>query len=1145
MLKGEIEIFVRNAETMEVEDHRLQSNIVTNLTLSALTANGANTIKSAQVMATGMVMTPTKNCIWTPTNSGGVPTSTGSVIPGTGNPDWFEASNGTPAFAQWSVRLPLPASTLTYNSVFMTVAPYYYVAGTQDPAYWGGYQSMNGLLAYASLLNPCTQSPTQYFDIYYRIYFPTTSVHDMPSWQYAAMVKRMSGVTSALWTFNNSDYQPFRFTSFGSVPMIVPNPGDEESCWPSRGSSSQDTLGTMDVTAQSVYYRRKYSQNFNIVDAPGVMLSAAYFWAGNYGGITGVSKVDIGTNIQNINGHSASSTVPFLDVSNLQQGTGQIHLGGSWSPTLAAPVAAGLYTPGEFSQMYYINVVDGGAVGTSSYTWWKQPYFGSYIDGSWHSNPCYLPYLGQTMQAGGPVPDQEQGNTLLGDLTKLGIRQLSAWCSYDNKTTIVAVKQDMILIYNIANGTYQKFSGGFTNVCQVCVIGTKVYLGCRSTGLYMIDPANSSAVTHIPSPDVGVDLSTVFGVAEGYGGMLWVVGANCLASFDGATWTAYNETSTPAFVSTNVTNGLWGNIEYLRVDVESPTHQMLLVRRYDASVGANSFGVWWSLDGVATSLAAEPLYDFGNPRINKCQCGGRAGIWQTINYSSQRSRWTFGSPGYTQTTGSDESSMGVMSAVMFAKDSDGVTTRVLRTGMSAAYWYDGGGNTRFYQVQAELRDSAWTAVKSVASRQGLTYDAILPVSSGVYYSVRDNYVTFLVGPGVVFTAKYTGTPGFVAFLTVVPFDSTRDGGVLAYLGRKSYGWTGSEWSEAVTTPRPTHSSVQTLDRDMTVAFANGASGTSFVANNWYNFVTCVGLMKDNTTSSSFEYAFYYKKTYKASTVLSSYTVPAVTTMAAYGVVGLNSTRSSSTAITQNGSNQFVFPGGNPGQYAVGDKQVTGDFTVEYTPTAGCTYVAMGIGHAGTGTVMYGFTIAGDGQIYTTKTGNDDAGPMLNYTTWNASGAHGALSAATTVTLQRVGVRLNMLVNGSVVDWVDLPGAKTRWDLISQTWCNYTARMNEGWQLNRVAPACTITTNGSDNAVSLGTFFTATGAFNPLYYAVDSDTRNINTVTINGNPVIAYHYDGTLPGINEVTIDPMMGTLHFNAGNVGQAITAAITYMTHE
>ena len=1152
MIKGEIEILIRDSVTMEVVERIIQPNIVTNKLFGQIVSNSVDAFIKGSIVAVSLPISPSRTNVYIPSNMSGCTSVLGIPIPGNGNPDWFPKNGLIPAFAQWSTRLNLPAATRTISTVMLTDM------GNGDSNQWmlnQAYQFTSQspnlqAFAYSRLATPCTQTTTQFFDIYYRVYFPFTNQHDMPDWVYQDMIKRLSGSSTALWQNNSADYKIYSNVCTNALPMVNPNPGDESICWPSRYGVGGSLSTTAIVTAP--YFRRKYTQNFALVDFPGTMMSALYFQPGNYIGVNAAVPVNIGTKIQNLLGHRLTSQMPFLDVSNFQQGSGSLTLGGAWE-NRGTPVSPGLFASGQFPMMNFVYITGTGAVGTSTYNYVKRPFTGSFNNEfNWKTTITFLPYISQSMGTGGPAPDPEIGSNLLGDLTKCGVRQLSSWCKYDD-TSIVIVKQDQIIIYNIATGTYWSFHGAFTDIRQVCVIGTKVYIACYNTGLYMIDPVNSLTVTAIPAPGSGIDLSATYGTARGFNNMLWVIGKNCLASFDGTTWTKYDSTTAIPFNSPGISDGNWSNAEYLVVDEENVNNSLFIVRSYSATVNAASLGVWWSTVGSAFTMANDSISisSSGQPRLNRSHVGGKNGIW-IAHFNNKFWKMSFGVTTFSsyiyQSGGSLNGIYSGYSSVMFVKNSAG-SSRLLNIANNEYYSYPAYYPYGWTNPMIKLYDGNLTleasSLSALTTNSYNRYDVQNYASSNIATSGNaDLVVSFTLGNGVIFAAgfkianPYDIHPHFASHIAVYPFDITPTGGSLAYIGQSTYGWNGSNWTTSVSTSKPTHLTTDALDSGVTLSFANGA-GTSFLASDWYNFVTCEGLQKDSATTGGFEYSFYYKRAYRDKTELSSATIPVTAVLAQSGVVGLDLIRCSSSDITI-AANQVIFDGANPQQYAVGDKHVTGNFSISYTPfnSPNAHYIAFGIGHASTGQILYGFVINND-SIYICDTPNDTYGVMA-YPTYH--GSFGSFSSSAALDIRRVAGVLQFWVNG-VLRWsVTPPLNQIRWDLICSPWNDSNMLY---WTTQRTCPMVTIVANGTDNAVKIGHQIDSSGSYNPLFYAIDGDTRNTNTVLINGTPAIAYHYDGTFPGATEVTIDPYMGTLHFNPADEGKTVQAVYTYMTHE
>jgi hypothetical protein len=162
MLKGEIEVHIRDAETLELVEKREQKNIVLNTMFAHLTGSLSPTIPNVIAVSTKR-FSPSRTANRIPTADNTWTTSTGSAIPGRSNPEWFDKNGDTPMFIQWSTRIDVPVQNRQINTIFLTdiTQPSYM---SQNSSLFGNAYSQ--AYAYAKLAAPCNQSTTQIMDVY-------------------------------------------------------------------------------------------------------------------------------------------------------------------------------------------------------------------------------------------------------------------------------------------------------------------------------------------------------------------------------------------------------------------------------------------------------------------------------------------------------------------------------------------------------------------------------------------------------------------------------------------------------------------------------------------------------------------------------------------------------------------------------------------------------------------------------------------------------------------------------------------------------------------------------------------------------------------------------------------------------------------
>lgn len=1165
-LRGEIEIFARNVDTLEIEGHYKKSNIIVDFAFINLIASARDFNLPGGIAVTTQRMSPSriKNTI-----PGGAPgiTSWGNPIPNVTSPNYFPAAGATPAFTEWGTRIPVPPSNRQINTIMLTDGNISMQASIDTI---NALPTFANIHAYSKLSTPCSQSTSQILDVYYRVQFPAQTQYSKST--YDIIAQRISGVYGGLNNgilYFHTSSSPFRLPAL--KPADVPNVS-YSSYFFNNVISSKSGLPAAYAAVQS-FFKIKYNVALALTDFDGAMIGSIN--QVNFGQelVTAVAPY-VTPKIQNVFGHTPSTTLQFLDVDALPSGTGAFIPAGSWT-NKNTPVNAGQYYGGAFSKMFYVNVNAGGAVGVATYTYGKRHCFG------------FEPAISSTAQAVTPVhalctlmpqtnfdfptTNNPGFNTgLLGDLTQFGARQLTSTVAYD-AVSVVIPSANRVLLYNLANSDYWTYTGGFTNLTQVAVAGGKIYASCATTGLWVIDPVVGS-VTSITAPAVGVDLSHTYGVAAGFNGALWVVGANCIAKFDGTSaWTPYNQTTTPAFNVVGISDGNWSNIEYLKCNASNANGELLLVRKLNATVDAANFGCWWSLAGVASDTSVDPMSTgtHGQIRVNRSHinCSPHDGTW-VVHWNNTIEALTFGTATVTPLPGAPDlySLEPARQVITDALNSVNFVTgpaggdKVLQIGAShitqpvtyaRAQIYltntDGSG------LAASLTDASPKPPSMVLSSDQFSNQMYISTSTDyVGYGYRDNSVCVNLGNGVLFSMANIQTFGSIlgnyangiyAALYVFPFDtsiSAAGGGALAYLGQTNYGWNGSSWVAGNNTPKATHSTAQALDEGLTLQFVDGTSGASFVASEFYNFAVCEGTLKDNATTNTLEDNFYYKKAYVNSTDISAGTIP-VPIAGSTGLVGIDMTRSNSTDTSLDGSNNTVFLDQNGSQFSVGDKVVIGDFNISYAydhNNANMADVFFGIGIAGLGVIQYGyFVLPEQGNMYISYLLPDGTRTFQIV---------GPPSGITSLAISRTGSTIQFIVNGTPMtlnQGILSPGlGKTRYNLICTPVDLWQPSLSVA---NRTAPAATITANGSDNALLVGTMVNSTGYFNPAFLGIDTDARGAISAMIGGTPAINIHVDGTAPALGEVTVDPFMGTFVFNAGDQGKTFSMSCTYLTHE
>jgi hypothetical protein len=1207
-VRGEVTYVLRDAKTEEIIHQHTQENIITEVFYSKLRDTwqfGFNIVVSSAPMESSRFtyMFPGNGA------AGTVTLFPSRIIPAVGvYTKYFPKDGATDQYVQISGRYDAPAigTSRTINSVGLGArVSTFYGNPTSGPDTDSGLLNYNSgtainSMAFLKLTSPCIQTDLQVLDVYYRLFFPhTASTSNIPYFMYADRFIASDWVASNYGSYPaGSRTFPFRLpvTKAGDENLTtlpyqsVTALGSTASYfWNIAGSQ---VLGTL-ANGKMLDVRNAIYTDTTFGNQAGMMLTTNVFTTNTP---TYWSKFNTSTKIQNVIGTGPETTNPlspaFLDVDNLPGGTGKVYVEGTWN-NIGTPSSPGLYYTSELPEYVKVKITNTGAVGTSQYKVIRQKFFGfvpkysSGINSYYRYQMRVIPALtGSGLRPNGTNPPYDLNKSLIEDVTDayFSVQQLSSCCRFDD-SSIVFVKKNKILLYSVGAGDYWKYNAAYTDIHQVAVMNNKIYVACRNTGLWVIDPYNSLTPTNITGPGGGIDLSKCNGVAKGYGNTVWVVGNNCLASFNGTTWTKYDSTTTPAFTMTGVSDNNWSNIEYLKVDEDSATNQMLLVRKFNATANPTLLGVWWSTDGVASNTGAETApTSMGRPRVHRGHVGGLGGYWMVL-INNQWNRMSFGTTTFSSITNAanfgtnpgpgylydyPRNLLPTFQSAVFVKKLDGQVLSYHVDSVAPLGW-DGGG-VGYYQSNMgyQFQQKTITSANVVAEVYDVTVSGLSVAQQeftgnsqggAIYgwYAARSSTQTgygggfdmghnFILCPGIMITINYdtnydggSSNPSqhtnISTKITNFGLNYTASGGSMNYTALKEYGWDGSQWVLNNPNGKPTHTAAQPLFDGVTVRFENGASGTSFVNDNFYKFGLCEGLLKDNATRATYNTTlYYYRKVTSGATDLENTVVPTVRS-GSTGVLTYDP-YACSGGVSINANNEIIFPGQNIRQYAVGDKQLIGDFVLSIDVTnlnaadiknAACIgvtrrdYMATGLGY-------FGF-ICSAGILYYFDNG----------TTGNIA----TISAGTTTSLEirRVGATISLWRNGSNVRTMAGPNIRAAdyvldvifgvWDHRDTTYLPVTG--------TRV-PKATITSNGSAIYTNMGNPTTKTGMYSSRYNGVDFTTGGASTVTLNGVTVTP-KTDGTAPLAGEVTVDSIRGTLYFNSADVGKTVTSSYTYLT--
>jgi hypothetical protein len=1150
MLKGEITYRLTDVETGEVQENKV-TNILTEAFYDAISRGLSLNIPldNVSVVITSYSMESSRWTSIAPINEAGFSLVRDTNVPAISNPQIFEPVGNDPLIFQWNGRWnPPTSSSRTIRSVFLSSSN----SGISASSYfsWSSVQTFsNNVLAFAKLNTPCVQSTSQVLDVYYRLLWTSVPGESIPPEIQSNLMKFLAGEQpQASMSGFPIVHSPFASLDLNPSDVGVINPtGLENRIEVYRtfsGSGAQINLETAYPTSSSFEYGKfKVNSVIPFSSGEGRILNSFYGPAAvspsstfiNSGAFS--SKASFGSKIQNLIGKGSLSTqrtgLMFLDVDNLPSGTGSAFLGGNWN-NRSTPSVAGGYFRTEVPELNRIIIQSTGGVGSGSYNWVKRKFLG--IVGSQESTgspnavyPLNIPALSNTQ----PGPDTN--SRLFGDISdaSLNSASLTSSIAYDD-TSFVLAKRNFVLLYSPFSGRYWRYPGAYTDIGQLAVFQGKIYVGCRATGLYVIDPVQNLGATPVPN-SAGGDFSRCYGVHVGNAGTLWAVVNNGLMSFNGTTWTRYHPGSVPAFSIAGITDSNYSNVSYLKVDEYSATNEMLLVRRLDASSLATDAGVWWSTSTPASNAGVIPIglsqSSLGWFRSNRTHIAAASGYWVLVS-SDRFYAANFGQTFNIVHTPQSTSHTSAASSLRIEVDSAGVPSIFSQ-------------ESAFFGSQTGLRTLRFLTNGTVVSNTGgvlwdndiiSRYPSRLnssnqPDLSCSFRLTKDVSVYLIAGE-----ASNSELNLEVAMSTYLG-DGTPEGGVFRPFLETVYGWNGSSWVQNSSTPRQIHSTDELLERGVTVRFQNGSSGTSFSAGNLYQFGLTEGILKDNATRARIQFAMNFRQTRRLST-MSQNTVPGnIAGAVAPVTIDFSRSSSSSLAVVNSNPNAILFTGQNSFQSVVGTQQAVGDFVLQYDIAAlsnpNCRSVMFGVGKSGFhGCPLFGFEVR-DNEIFAVTFLQNFYRTFFGFSFVQL----GTLSGTTSLSIQRTGSLLRVERNGvfTVYSGVWIRNFDLVLDTLFSTSIERTGL--DASLSQRAVPRGTFTSNGSARFLAFGNSGTSTGFFHPRFCGIDTGEEAGLALSMNSIPALLKD-DGTAPAAGEVTIDGHMGLAYFNSANQGQPITAS-------
>lgn len=455
------------------------------------------------------------------------------------------------------------------------------------------------IIAYVGLDNFCYQTDSEVLDIYYRIelddsYFASTTSTTTISKEVPIAIGKSFIVNDTTSSFN---------PSAASYTYADTNKHDLSEHYKYLFNSNLSSLYTTysidnarSLPVVKYFSRSIQDQNLEV----GNIFKSTLFTGGNSTNLKSMiwSKT-IDTNypykpVQIIHNHSATASLPFIDVDNLASGQGSINVQqGTWSEDTQT---SGLV---DFNR---VDMVGAGAVGVSRYfyrRWLRTAFNGNQYNAVKHNTSVPgIPYT---------ITD------LYSKSFHYGTYFLNCIAMHDG---INHIFYDLtgITVFNAVTQKYDTFDSSSTHSLPVTSInqvtlatnGNDVYVACSVTGLYKIENILTSP-TIIKLTCAGVNDNKCHAVCNGYNGSIWAIFDGGLANSvnGGATWSVYNTASAIKFNHFKQKNALditsnWELVRYLVCDIQRPSGEIgILIKNTTVATDMVDI-VWWKI-GIETA----------------------------------------------------------------------------------------------------------------------------------------------------------------------------------------------------------------------------------------------------------------------------------------------------------------------------------------------------------------------------------------------------------------------------------------------------------------------------------------------------------------------------------------------------------------
>jgi len=570
LLEGQIELEFKNAKTLELENKIVKTNKITETFIEILKNykyikdydlydyNGHRIGYPYRIVLSDKKVVP----------DGNIKDINSKVTPNTLLTDYTFVSESTPYIkVKW--RFNQPSSDRIINTIILT--------SRYEESWRGNYKVP---VTCVSLNEPCSQTHSQILDVTYRIFLHFDNNDIDPN------LKLSSHVTKRLF------YKLLKNENLGFPNQLCSSHKNILTTLKDKVKLLRINYVLDDSWSFPTYYRIEFNRNLSKSDWIGAILKNLTIGRGYAISWDRLLPNDSQYKpIQPIHNHSNDAPTPFMNVDHLANGTGYPSINGdNWNPNNK-----------HESFLYSININKTGNVGVSTYSFTKRLLNTGFEDNSYnHSRVVYSPVISGDIERSHGMSSRTHIKNMI----------------FDEKRYIVASFDDTgvcllnVLTLEIQRIDHEDFPNyNFEQVKQIAVddnidVNKGLYIADAIHGLYKVTNIMQSTppiITHYNASHVDIPSNECYAVDIGFNNAICAVfkGSLCISTNGGTSFTQYNESTTPQFAISGITDDIshWSNVSYISLSKYHQDMRMLVKR------SGNGNFAWWSLTTNAVDFS--------------------------------------------------------------------------------------------------------------------------------------------------------------------------------------------------------------------------------------------------------------------------------------------------------------------------------------------------------------------------------------------------------------------------------------------------------------------------------------------------------------------------------------------------------------